>query len=45
MDTKFCNTPSHRLGVTELPKHKAVDASDNLSEGTLVFEPSLPLLK
>lgn len=45
MDTKFCNTPSHRLGVTELPKHKTVDASDNLSECTLVFEPSLPLLK
>jgi hypothetical protein len=45
MDTKFCNRPSHRLGITELREHKTVDASDNLSEYTLVFEPSLPLLK
>lgn len=45
MDTKFGHTPSHRPGVTEVPKHETVDASDYLSERTLVFEPSLPLLE
>ena len=45
MDAKFCNTSSYRLGVTEVSKRKTVNARDNLSGCTLVFEPSLPLLK
>ncbi len=36
MDTKFCNTPSHRLGVTEVSKRKTIDARDNLSGCMLV---------
>ena len=45
MDAKFCNTSSYRLGVAEVSKRKTVDARDNLSGCTLVFEPSLPLLE